>query len=278
MNGEYMQYHISKNQIHVFQFEAGNIEKHTIIPISDSSEVSSVISNISANQSVVVSGDVSADNIPSNAQLLSPLALTPEYNLAVGLVLKGLGCTITTFDVLDATLQEKHEIGIYKSLVQRTVLFAGAFLLFLLLLPVAADMLFQNKIDALEEQRLSDPLYAQVAALESQVKTLERQHAERLGVQQRAHISRLMYTIGKIMPEKVWLYKLSIGKSKKSMTLSLHGYSNDPEQIMEFLKRLEREHCSPSLVRSGSELPAETAMIPAGGSFTTFEIKAIAEE
>jgi hypothetical protein len=41
---------------------------------------------------------------------------------------------------------------------------------------------------------------------------------------------------------------------------------------------LENEHCSPSLIRSGSALPAEAALIPKNGSFTTFDIKAIAED
>ncbi len=278
-----IQYHASKDLIHCFHIEAGVIQKHTIAPISDIREIGSVHPNdIDPNfpekQSIFISGEVQADHVPSGAGLLIPLSLPSEYTLAIGLALRGLGLSLTNFDVLDEALKEKHETSIYKSLMQRIVLGGGIFILFLLMLPIVVNIFLQNKIDALEEQRLSDPLYAQVAALESQVKILERQNTERLGVQQRAQISRLMYTIGKVMPARVWLYKLSIGKNGKNIILMLRGYSNDPEQIMDFLKKLENEHCSPSLIRSGSALPAEAALIPKNGSFTTFDIKAIAED
>ncbi len=277
------QYHISKDLIHCFQIEKGVIQKHSITSISDIREVGSlqskdIDSTVPAAQFVFISGKVQTDSVPSGANLLTPLSLPSEYTLAAGLALRGLGGAITHFDVLDEELKEKHEASLYKSLMQRVVLIAGVVLLFLLLLPMLTNMFFQNKIDTIEEQRLSDPLYAQVAALESQVKTLERQNTERLGVQQRAQVSRLMYTIGKDMPAKVWLYKLSLIKSGKNIMLTLRGYSNEPEQIMDFLKKLNREHYSPSLIRSGTALPAEAALLPKSGAFTTFEINAAAEE
>ena len=278
-----LQYHISKDLIHCFQIESGAIQKHTMMPISDIGEIGSmhskeIDSNSPARQSVSIGGDVPPDYVPSGAGLLKPLSLPSEYTFAIGLALRGLGVSLTNFDVLDTASKKKHETSIYKSLMQRIVIIGGAVILLLLLLPVAANIFFQSKIDALEEQRLSDPLYAQAAALESQVKTLERQNTERQSVQQHAQISRLMYTIGKVMPAKVWLYKLSMEKNRKNIQLTLRGYSNDPEQIMDFLKRLETERCSPRLIRSGSALPAEAASIPKNGSFTTFEIKATAEE
>lgn len=225
------------------------------------------------NTSVYMSGEkVEKINI-ADAKLIQPLGLSPEYCLPVGLALKALNPDISPINLLPAEETNRIRVKLYKSFFQRAVLYSGAVLIALLLIPFALELYLNWRSSDLDEQLSANgSSYAELTLLETQTLDIEKQLSEANTSIRSSHIAKVLQNIASASPEGLWLYKFKLDtETKGAPRLSLFGYTHKSEKATDFLKNLNGLGYEASLIRSGSPQQNEM-LIPFRKNAVTFEI------
>lgn len=145
-------------------------------------------------------------------------------------------------DFRDEINRTQTETSLSRSLFHRAVIAVGVILLFLMMVPMAVSLWTQSQIDRMDEKLLSNGTqYTEVRALENQVTALENQMLGKSGGLSRSDVSRVVYRLASLTPEKVWLYRLSLGGDKEADNkIQLSGFAESNESVTQYLRQLER--------------------------------------
>jgi hypothetical protein len=223
--------------------------------------------------SIYISGEKTAGTNITGTKLIQPLGLSPEYCLSVGLALKTLDPDISPTNLLPAEEINRINVILYKSLFQKAVLYSGAVLIALLLIPFAMEFYLNWKSANLDEQLSANgSSYTELRLLESQISDLEKQLTEANTSVRSSHTAKILQDIAGASPEGLWLYKIKLDtETKGTPKLSLFGYTINSEKVIDFLKNLNALGYEANLVRSGSPQQNEI-LIPLKKNAVTFEI------
>ncbi len=210
-------------------------------------------------------GAVMAGEIPQAYRrtdtAFSPFAISTEYTLAAGLALKGILPELSPVDLLSPGDRDAMSTGFSKKIVQRAILICGAIVFFLLVAQTGASMYLQRQSELLDEKVLNaGSLDMDVAALEGQVNTLEKETRGGTALSYRSNIARVIHVLAEVTPEKVWLSKLTLSNTEKQKsTIVLSGYAKSNEHVAEFLNALGRDmtFSDIQLIRSGFPVQGE---------------------
>jgi hypothetical protein len=222
---------------------------------------------------VFVSGENAIKANLADAQLIQPLGLSPEYCLPVGLALKALNPELSPTNLLPTEETNRITLNFHKSLFQKAVLFSGAILIALLIIPFTLETYLNWRSNKLDEQLLANgSSYTELTLLETQTRDLEKQLTESNTSIRSSHTAKLLYNIASASPEGLWLYKIKLESDKKEISkLSLFGYTLRNEKVTDYLKNLNGLGYEANLIRSGNPQQNET-LIPLRKDAITFEI------
>jgi hypothetical protein len=223
--------------------------------------------------SVYFSGEKAANANLADAQPIQPLGITPEYCLGVGLALKALNPDISPTNLLPQEESNRNILKFQKSFFQRVVLFSGAVLIALLIIPFALETFLNWRSSKLDDQLLANgSSYAELTLLETQTRGLEQQLTNAGSAIHSSHTSKLLYNIADASPDGLWLYKIKLDTEiKGSSKLSLFGYTLKSEKVTDYLKNLNGLGYEANLIRSGSPQQNES-LVPLRKDAVTFEI------
>jgi hypothetical protein len=223
--------------------------------------------------SVFISGEKAVRTNIVRAQLIHPLDLSPEYCLPVGLALKVLDPDLSPTNLLPAEEISRINVNLYKSFFQKVVLYSGAVLIALLLIPFAMEFYLNWKSDNLDEQLSGNGnSYTELRLLETQTRDLEKQLSEVNTSVRSSHTAKILHDIAGAGPEGLWLYKIKLDtETKGTPKLSLFGYTLNSEKVTDFLKNLNGLGYEANLIRSGNPQQNET-LIPLKKDAVTFEV------
>jgi hypothetical protein len=222
---------------------------------------------------VFVSGEKAIKANLSDAHIIQPLGLSPDYCLSVGLALKALNPDLSPTNLLPEAETNRVEVNFHKSLFQRAVLFSGAVLIALLIIPFTLETYLNWRSNKLDEQLLANgSSYTELKLLETQTRDLEKQLTEANTSIRSSHTAKLLHNIASASPEGLWLYKIKLDTETKGKSkLSLFGYTLKSEKVTDYLKNLNGLGYEASLIRSGNPQQNET-LIPLRKDAVTFEI------
>lgn len=209
----------------------------------------------------------------ADIQIIQPLGLSPEYCLSVGLALKALNSDLSPTNLLPAEETNRIEVNFHKSFFQRAILFLGAVLIVLLIIPSALEGYLDWRSNKLDEQLSANvSSYAELKLLETQTRDLEKQLGEANTSVRSSHTAKLLHNIASASPEGLWLYKIKLdAETKGTSKLSLFGYTLKSEKVTDYLRNLNGLGYEANLIRSGSPQQNET-LIPLRKDAVSFEI------
>jgi hypothetical protein len=257
---------IAEDSVNVTEFIQGrrNHSYQTVLPLSQTQL---------EKASVYVSGEKAVNANLSDAQLIQPLGLSPEYCLGVGLALKALNPDISPTNLLPSEETNRITVKFQKSLFQRVVLFSGAILIALLIIPFALETFLIWRSTKLDDQLLANgSSYAELTLLETQTRGLEQQLTNAGSAIHSSYTANLLHNIASASPDGLWLYKIKLDTEVKgSSKLSLFGYTLKSEKVTDYLKSLNGLGYEANLVRSGSPQQNES-LVPLRKDAVTFEI------
>jgi hypothetical protein len=223
--------------------------------------------------SVYVSGEKAANANIFDAQLMQPFGLSPEYCLSAGLALKALNPELSPTNLLPVEETNRITLKFQKSLFQKVVLFSGAVLIALLIIPFALETFLNWRSTKLDDQLLANgSSYAELTLLETQTRGLEQQLTNSSTSIHSSHTAKLLHNIASASPDGLWLYKIKLDTEiKGSSKLSLFGYTLKSEKVTDFLKNLNGLGYEANLIRWGSPQQNES-LVPLRKDAVTFEI------
>ena len=192
------------------------------------------------------------------SEVFSPFGLPTEYTLAAGLAIRGF---LPEMQAVNLVPQQELAIimeCVSKRLFYRLVLACGGFLLALLLAQSILAIYMDGRRDLAEDSLLaSSSSRSDLSVLEKQNRAVKNELAMLESDTARSNLAIVLHDIARMVPEGVWLYKITVtGTENSGDLISISGYSGDGRKIAEFVRLLERESRlrNVRIVRSG--LPA----------------------
>ena len=174
------------------------------------------------------------------------LSLPDSYALSAGLAMKALYPELNTLDLTPGSLKREAVDRDEKKKGFRWLLLAGAGLFVLMLIMNLGQWIAGSILTRSEDQMLemNDRIFAVELAEKEQAQLGRDLKEMKALVTERSNTAELLHEIGKLVPEKIWLSRISMGPPKEKTAdqrdqILVNGWSLKQEDIADYISRLE---------------------------------------